>query len=114
MDVGSVSPGAHAAGEHGLVGLHRKRSVRYRHIEDVHEIHVRAVLTGNQRAAHHSDGTQQLIDGNTGREVQARADSRDDDGIHIERVILRTDIVDGLICKSKCQVKTCSEYHSFS
>ena len=81
MDVGSVSPGAHAAGEHGLVGLHRKRSVRYRHIEDIHEIHVRAVLTGNQRAAHHSDGTQQLIDGDTGREVQARADSRDDDGI---------------------------------
>ena len=114
MDVGSVSPGAHAAGEHGLVGLHRKRSVRYRHIEDIHKIHVRAVLTGSQRAAHHSDFFQKFIDGNTGREVQARADSGDDDGIHIERVILRADIVDGLICKSKCQVKTCSEYHSFS
>ena len=29
--VGSVSPGGHAGGEHGLVGRHRHSRVRYKH-----------------------------------------------------------------------------------
>ena len=76
--VGSVSPGGHAVGEHGLVGRHRHRGVRYRHVEDERVIDI-PVRHWKDRATHNSDFVHELIQWNTGRDVQTRPNAGDDD-----------------------------------